>query len=214
MTEKTSKIPFGVKPTVVKVTAYFVKRCPTISHVYGYDNTPDHNTRECVDLMTRPPDGKRSPADIKALGDKISSELIKLHNAGVIKIKFMVWRGRAWRPVKNSNGPQGWGKYKYPATHFDHVHVQLTDLAFSESRANDVLAGKEYLGPYYVDPRKVDTILYGVNDATGKAEKERKPGFKISTGVKIINKNGRAWVLTEAGYRYALEYLTTTKPNV
>lgn len=69
----------------------------------------------------------------------------------------------------------------------------------------------KYLGPYYVDPAKVSTFLWAVHPL--KEDLKREPGFPITTGKTIANTDGRAWLVTEAGYRYALEYLTTTKPN-
>ncbi len=64
-----------------------------------------------------------------------------------------------------------------------------------------------FLPAYVVDPAKVETYLYGVDHDSGEAVKQRAPGFVISTGTKIISVGGRDWLLTEAGYRYALDFL-------
>ncbi len=193
--------PTGTKGKIPAMCAYVVKKFPLIKQVWGYASTPDHNTRECVDYMCTAKG--RSPADVKALGDAISSWFIAQHNAGNLRIIFMVWRGQAWRPAANKNGPKGWGDYRYPATHFDHVHVQCDP---------DHWKSPSYLPTYYVDPEKVSTYLYGLKWSTKQPEKRRVPGFKISTGIAIERWNGRDWLITEAGYGYASEYLTLNKP--
>jgi len=59
----------------------------------------------------------------------------------------------------------------------------------------------------FVDPDDGKNFLWGVNVATGEAELKRKPGFAITTGVAITTIKGRKWLVTEAGYRYALSFL-------
>lgn len=59
-----------------------------------------------------------------------------------------------------------------------------------------------YLPPYVVDPAKVSTFLWSRN-AAGANVHQRKPGFVISTGVEISD----GYLVTEAGYRYSMEYL-------
>lgn len=64
-------------------------------------------------------------------------------------------------------------------------------------------AKPKYLEAYIVDPLKVSTTLLA-NAPVGHDDLERKPGFRIYTGVRIID--GR-WLETEAGYRYSLAHL-------
>lgn len=71
----------------------------------------------------------------------------------------------------------------------------------------------KYLGPYYVDPRKVSTTLRGLDMKTGKTVVEFKPGTKIYRGTNIQLINGRKWLVTDQGRRYALDFLTLTDPN-
>lgn len=59
-----------------------------------------------------------------------------------------------------------------------------------------------YLPAYIVDPLKVSTTLLA-NAPAGHDDIERKPGFRIYTGVKIEGK----WLVTEAGYRYHTDFL-------
>lgn len=195
-------VPSKVKGKIPAMCAFVVRKFPRIVQVWGYHVTADHNTGECVDYMCTAKG--RGPAEVKELGDAISAWFIAMHNAGHLKIKFMVWRGRAWRPAANSNGPKGWGEYKYPATHFDHVHVQVDP---------NIWTPPNYLPAHYVDPGKVSTYLYGLRWSNKQPEKQRQPGFRISTGIDIVTWNGRKWLITEAGYGYALDYLTTTKPQ-
>lgn len=63
------------------------------------------------------------------------------------------------------------------------------------------------LPSYVVDPAKVTTFLWGVSIATGEAVKQRAPGYVIDTGIRIDIIGGVKWLITEAGYRYALDYL-------
>lgn len=67
----------------------------------------------------------------------------------------------------------------------------------------------KYLPTRYVDPKKVDSTLTA-NAPEGKEDKYREPGFAITTGVQLDGK----WLVTEAGYRYHTDYLTTTKPVI
>jgi len=66
-----------------------------------------------------------------------------------------------------------------------------------------------YLPIHYVDPTKVRTFLWGVRHSTGERVHQRIPGFAITTGVRVVRIDGVDWLLTEAGYRYHLGYLTT-----
>lgn len=72
---------------------------------------------------------------------------------------------------------------------------------------------------YYVDPRKVTTVLLGhrVND---EEKKRRDPGFVIDTPEAIVEGSAKSpfvegynkWLKTKAGIYYSLEFLTTEKP--
>jgi hypothetical protein len=66
-----------------------------------------------------------------------------------------------------------------------------------------------YLPPMMVDPAKVTTFLWAVKHSTSEPTHKRPPGFVIDTGIKFITVPGsdRRWLLTEAGYRYAADYL-------
>lgn len=72
---------------------------------------------------------------------------------------------------------------------------------------------------YYVDGAKVAKVLNGRTKA-GTVAKRREPGFHISTADAIViggatdpsSSGTTRWVRTEAGYYYALEFLTTTAP--
>lgn len=70
-----------------------------------------------------------------------------------------------------------------------------------------VTVAPTYLEAYVVDPRKVGTFLWGVDHESGEAVKERAPGYVIDTGKEIIEVDRREWLLTWAGYRYALDFL-------
>lgn len=88
------------------------------------------------------------------------------------------------------------------AYHYNHVHVSFHSKAAA-------VAKPKYLSTRWVDPKKVDSTLTA-NAPEGKEDKFREPGFAITTGVSVDGK----WLVTEAGYRYHTDYLTTTKPAV
>lgn len=72
-----------------------------------------------------------------------------------------------------------------------------------------------YLPPHWVDPTQVSTFLYGVDHTpAGRESKERPPGYVLTTGVRVITIGDHKWLLTEAGYRYRMDFLTTTKPAI
>lgn len=68
-----------------------------------------------------------------------------------------------------------------------------------------------YLPIHYVDPAKVSTFLLGHKGDEPK--KQREPGYAITTGVSIVKDGDRSWLVTEAGWAYDLDFLTTTKPE-
>lgn len=70
-----------------------------------------------------------------------------------------------------------------------------------------------YLPVHWVDPKKVSTFLYGVRVSDGEPVKERRPRYKIDTGIRVDEVDGKEWLVTEAGYRYAVDFLTTTDPG-
>jgi endonuclease/exonuclease/phosphatase family metal-dependent hydrolase len=67
------------------------------------------------------------------------------------------------------------------------------------------------LPSYWVDPAKVSK-LWAIDQKTGAVYKLRPAGFEIDTGTEIIELSGRQWLLTQGGYRYLLDSLTTTEP--
>ena len=73
---------------------------------------------------------------------------------------------------------------------------------------------------YWVDPAKVSSHL-NARRADGTIVREREPGFRITTGKAVVlggatkpaSAGATKWLQTEAGFHYALDYLTTTKPK-
>lgn len=96
------------------------------------------------------------------------------------------------------------------AYHYNHVHVSHNASGKIEGLAPVELVPN--LPTYYVDPAEVETFLWGVKHSTGEAVKRREPGFPITTGIGFVTVDGAKWLLTDAGYRYHTDYLTTTRP--
>lgn len=116
MPVKTYLVPTkgSINDNARAICAEIVAKFPGIPNVWGYATTADHNTKRCVDYM----------APTKAIGDAVAQ--YHIDNAKRLGLNFLVWRGRAWRPVANSHGPKGWGPYYAPTTHFDHVHGEYS----------------------------------------------------------------------------------------
>lgn len=93
-----------------------------VTRVYGYNTTPDHNNRQCVDFMHYGDDKIRVP---------LTAFLIK--NAQELGIEGII----SQRQVMGfpSNGPMyrgpegGWRPYSGPNPHTDHDHVQFNTAA-------------------------------------------------------------------------------------
>lgn len=94
-----------------------------VVRIYGYNTTPDHNNRQCVDFMGT--DGKK-PVD-HAMMDWLVDYCKK--NARVLGVEGIIWNRRVMGfPSQGSayRGPEGgWRPYSGGSQHTDHVHVQF-----------------------------------------------------------------------------------------
>lgn len=91
--------------------------------VYGYNTTPDHNNRQCIDFMHY--------GDTK-IRKWLEDYLIKNHKT--LGVEAIISNRRCMgfpsNETKNTtpywNGPEGeWRDYHGPNPHTDHVHVQF-----------------------------------------------------------------------------------------
>lgn len=163
-----------------------------VRNVWGYATTRDHNNRRCVDFMVS------SWAD----GEWIHNWAWDKRD--VLQVDLIIWWGTITRT--KSHFPWKAGKrapYLLPNRHHDHVHIQFTGNSLPGPKG-------PFLGPYEVNPDLVHTFLWARDRAWGNG-KQRAPGFKVKTGVRIVRHDGEDWVETQAGYKYALRYLRLVK---
>jgi hypothetical protein len=135
----------------------------------------------------------------KAVGNALAYMVANVETARRLGIWYVIFNERIW---SMSRPDSGWIQYRptqaaidrSPASafHRNHVHISF----YSGVPAAPVKP--DYLPTYIVDPAKVSTFLYGHKD--GEKPKERPPGYRIDTGVKLI-------LRTEAGWEYDLSFL-------
>lgn len=195
----TSRIPSGVLTPVRLKSAEITEAFPAITHVWGGGNAPDHNTKRCVDYMvintTLPAAQWPTPAAQKALGDAVAEYHWKHRER--LGLRLIIWRRRIRRNYDRPGIPAGaWVHYYGPNPHMDHPHIEYDASAYRS----------QYLGPYVVDEAKVSTVLLGHRGED--TPKERPAGYVIDTGVEVVTeRDGRKWLLTEAGWAYDMAYL-------
>lgn len=157
-------------------------------NVWGYDSQPDHNNRRCIDYMI-----------LNHAGGDFVAEYLWTHRKR-LGLELLIWDRRIRRTYAKGLIPMGrWARYKGPHPHTDHVHAQTSRGAYSPPR-------RTFLGPYVVDPGQVDTFLWQIRP-DGSQGAKRPPGFRITTGVRIVKRRGVEWLETVSGNRYALAYL-------
>jgi len=191
-----------------------------LTHFYGYAGSKDHNNRRCLDCMVLDTDGQYlkqkgfaknlTPTQQKDLGDAVAAYAIA--NRTRLGVRLIIWNRRIWRNYDNGKGVpiRTWVKYTGPNPHTDHVHIEFSsDPYVPPVPGGPVVTPPKDLPTYYVDPKKVSTKLTA-NAPAGKKDLLRPPGFPITTALRIEGK----WLITEAGYRYHIDYLTTTKPII
>jgi hypothetical protein len=120
-----------------------------VVRVYGYNTTPDHNNKQCIDFMIT--DGKKAP-DTR-IADWLVKYLIK--NAKVLGVEGIIYNRRVMGFPSNGTmyrGPEGsWRPYSGPSPHTDHVHVQFNTNAIKGKVAAAVKPKKKpWTGDLYV----------------------------------------------------------------
>lgn len=180
-----------------------------VTRAYGYNSTPDHNNRRCVDLMTY------SDASMAAwLIDYLKNNNRALGVEGIIfnrRVMGFPANGPAYR------GPSGgWRPYSGPNPHTDHVHVQFN--ANPIGKLSGVAGGSAGGGEpasqddkargnsgWYGDLWVIKTVK--AYDGTGKQRPEHdlKPGTKVE-GVVDSNPFGDGRYFRHGNKPHALWY--------
>lgn len=128
--------------------------------------------------------------------------LIKLAREGKInQAHYFIYERKIYQKKNNWNP----APYSGPNAHEHHLHIsveQVESLWVRRAPWGITKALPKFLPVYVVDPARVSTHLIA-NGPEGKDDLERKPGFRITTGVEIDGK----WLVTQSGYRYHTDYL-------
>lgn len=178
-----------------------------VTRVYGFNSTPDHNNRRCVDLMTY---GNKAMADW--LVDFLKDNDDALGVEGIIfnrRVMGFPENGPAYR------GPSAsWRSYGGQNPHTDHVHVQFNTKAIGKVVGGSGKGGGE---PASQDAkRRGNSGWYGdlwvvgkvkAYDGTGKhrPEHDLKPGVK-KEGVVDANPFGDGRYFRVGNKPHALWY--------
>lgn len=150
-----------------------------ITLVYGYNSTPDHNTKQCIDFMTY---GNQAMAQFVI--DYCKKNNRDLGVEGIIynrRVMGFPANGPAYR------GPAGgWRPYNGPNPHTDHVHIQFSTDALravggttaSSSPSSGGTKAKPNSGWY-----GTLYVVAAVNayDGTGK----QRPEHNLKKGAKV-----------------------------
>ena len=118
-------------------------------------------------------------------------------------IWYLIFDGKI---ISETNPSAGWQTYyptaaaiaKSPDSAYHRNHVPSSFYALP--------APVKTLPVYVVDPEKIETTLTA-NAPDGKEDQQRPPGFRITTGARIVEDGGHKWLITEAGYSYRMDFL-------
>ncbi len=113
-------------------------------------------------------------------------------------------------------GPESWRRLMLPGAFETTGPVQPPTKPVVWPRVTTEPVAKSY----WVDPTKVSTRL-NAREADGSIVREREPGFLISTAEAVVvggatkpaAEGATRWLRTKAGFYYALDFLTTSKPK-
>lgn len=111
---KMSMTPEGVQPQCTKICAEVEQNNPgKVRNVWGYNTTPDHNNRRCVDYMIFD----------KAGGDQVVQ--YHLDDRSRLLVDLIIWNRRIIRSYDKPGIPKWtWAPYYGEDPHTDHPHVQ------------------------------------------------------------------------------------------
>lgn len=178
----TSKTPYGVLAAVKAKCAEIVALFIGITHVYGYNDKPDHNNRRCIDFMV---------GDNRAAGDAVADYLTT--NWKRLGVRVVIWQGRIWRSYDKLTGSRSpgrafqWAPYNEANKHRDHPHAEFNDAAYI-APGNPVARPNVWL----------DRLVPGVTNSDSVRAVERALGLDPTGNyddrvVAAVKKRQQAW---------------------
>lgn len=169
-----------------------------VVRVYGYNTTPDHNNRQCVDFMHY--------GDTK-IREWLESYLIK--NAHDLGVEAIISNRRCMGFPSNEtdqttpywNGPEGeWRDYHGPNPHTDHVHVQFNTNKPPARTPRHTMWTIKPTPQYNNKGHKINTVPKGTK-LTGVYDDHQ---FNDGRYLRCGQKPRRVW--------YPIDHLSTKEP--
>lgn len=197
-----SKVPAGVIAPVKQKAAAIIKATGSrVTHVWGYNTTPDHNNRRCVDFMVR------SIADGTAVAAFIWANRVALG------VRLIIWNRRIIRTYPKPGIPAGtWAAYTGESPHRDHPHVEFNDAPLRPLTGTTPAKPGKPSKPAKKTRYRVTASsgLWGLNRPGGPTSKRlylRTKGYIVVAVKTVTGPDGRRWAVTRAGTHYSMNYL-------